>query len=129
MTNRVYDFTELKDALERYHFGLGGNWEYNHGSFDRRLDGERQTVWLRIPFEVVHGELDPISPQPGTRVMVGTPYVLRHLYNEGDDHTAHFYTLGALVDQFQAPVNADAAVQSSYVTEARDVLRDVEASL
>jgi len=129
ITNRELDFAELKDALERHWFTLGGNWDYNRGCFDRRLDGEKQTVWLRIPFEVVHGELDPDAPQPGTRVVVGTPYVLKHLYNAGDDHTAHFYVLGALVNQFQAPVDPDAAVEDAYVVEAKDVMREVESAL
>jgi len=128
LTNRELDFAELKDALERNRFALGGNWDYHQGCFDRRLDGEKQTVWLRIPFEVVHGQLDPDAPQPGTRVVVGTPYVLRHLYNAGDDHSAQFYVLGGMVNQFQAPVDPDAAVPSSYVTEAKDVLQEIESA-
>lgn len=129
LTNRLMDYTALKDTLERYGFMLGGNWEYNHGSFDRRLDGEQQTVWLRIPFEVAQGEIDPYAPQPGTQVVVGTPYVIRHLYNDGDDHTAHFYTVGAFVNQFQSPVDPDARVDPHYVEQAREVMREVEIAI
>ncbi|HZG56848.1 YugN family protein [Paenibacillus sp.] len=128
LTNRELDFAELKDKLERQQFTLGGNWDYNQGCFDRRLDGEKQTVWLRIPFEVSHGQIDPDAPQPGTRVVVGTPYVLRHLYNDGDDHDAHLYLLTATVNQFQAPVDPDASVSPEYVTKAKDVLRAVASS-
>ena len=126
LSGRMIDYVSFRDVLERHGFMLGGNWEYRHGSFDRRLDGDAQTVWLRIPFEAVQGEIDPHAPPPGTRVVVGTPYVLRHLYNTVDDHTAHFYTAGALVNQFQSPTDPDAKVDAPCVEEARDVLREVE---
>jgi len=128
LTNRELDLAELQGALERLDFTLGGNWEYDRGCFDKRLDGEKQTVWLRVPFEVVHGRLDPDAPEPGTRVVVGAPFVLRHLYNPGDDHAAEFYTLGALVNQFQAPIDPDAAVADADVTKAKEVLQEVEAA-
>lgn len=129
LTDMEIDYAELKEALERQWFTLGGNWEYEAGSFDRRLDGEKQTVWLRIPFEVVHGRLDPDAPQPGTRVRIGRPFVLRHLYQEGDDHAAHFYTLGALFNQFQTPEDPDADVPSAYVDDAKHLLQEAEASI
>jgi shikimate kinase len=129
LTNMEMDYVELKNQLERHWFVLGGNWEYSQGSFDRRLDGEKQTVWLRIPFDVVHGRLDPDQANPDTRVRIGTPYVLRHLYHEGDDHTAQFYVLGALVDQFQKPTDPDADVPSSYELDAEDLLAQIEAVL
>ncbi|MCI3919616.1 YugN-like family protein [Paenibacillus sp. TRM 82003] len=127
LTNMELDYAELKEVLEGNRFTLGGNWEYESGSFDCRLDGEKQTVWLRIPFEVVHGRLDPEAPQPGTRVVIGTPYVLRHLYQEGDDPTADVYLFGAIINQFQKPEDPDAKVPSSFVQAAKDTLRDVEA--
>ena len=126
LTNREMDLAELQAALEEREFTLGGNWEYERGCFDKRLDGEKQTVWLRVPFEVVHGRLDPDAPQPGTRVVIGAPFVLRHLYNPGDDHSAEFYTLGALVNQFQAPIDPDANVSPEYVAKAKQEMQEVE---
>jgi hypothetical protein len=123
------DYGDLKEQLTRNQFVLGGNWEYSSGCFDRRLDGEKRTVWLRIPFEVVHGVLDPDHAEPGTRVMLGTPYVLRHLYHEGDDHSAPFFTYGALVNQFQNPTDPDAEVPASYKQEAKKILAEVETAL
>lgn len=120
------DYGELKEALEPNGFALGGNWAYEGGSFDRSLDGERRTLWLRIPFEVVHGRLDPDAPQPGTRVRVGVPYVLKHLYREGDDPGARYATFGAVINQFQTPEDPDASVSEAEVNEARRLLRQVE---
>jgi hypothetical protein len=129
LTDREMDYVELKDQLERHWFSLSGNWDYMQGSFDRRLDGEAQTVWLRIPFEAVHGQIDPDQPQPGTRVKIGQPYVLKHVYHIGDDHTAHFYTLGALVNQFQSPTDPDGEVTPSFVMEAQGLLEEVEGAV
>lgn len=126
LTNTELDYAELKDRLEPFEFTLGGNWDYSQGCFDRRLDGEKQTVWLRIPFDVVHGRLDADAPPPDLRVRVGEPYVLRHLPNFADDHDAQFYTYGALVNQFQAPVDPDADVDASYAAKAKALLREIE---
>lgn len=125
----VTEYDALQPLMQQHRFVVGGNWDYEKGSFDRRLDGEKQTVWLRVPFEVVHGRFDAEQPEPATRVRLMKPYVLGHVYNTGDDHDAHFATYGALVNQFQTPTDADAPVEQRYMEEAARILRELEAAI
>ena len=120
-------FDKFRETLGRFRFQLGGNWDYDHGYFDRALDGEAQKVWLRIPFVVTRGQLrGDETPHPYTVVRIGEPFVLKHVYNEGSDAKAEPRIVGALTDQFQEPLDPDAEVGERWVTEAESVLREVE---
>ncbi|MDF2669734.1 MAG: YugN-like family protein, partial [Paenibacillus sp.] len=88
LENHVDEFDRMKDGLQQHQFTLGGNWDYEHGCYDRNLD-EANQVWLRIPFEVVAGQIDgENSSNPDTTIRIGTPFVLKHVYNEGLDASA-----------------------------------------
>ncbi|WP_231571043.1 YugN family protein [Gordoniibacillus kamchatkensis] len=50
------------------------------------------------------------------------------MYNEGLDPQADAETAGALVDQFQAPLDADADVEDNWVEDATRILRQIEDS-
>ena len=129
LENFTDDYDRIQQHLHLFQFTLGGNWEYDSGSFDRALDDEKK-VWLRLPFEVTHGKLaGPESPNPGARIRMGTPFVLNHIYREGLDHEAVPRTYGALFDQFQDPVDKDASVDDRWVQEAAQLLRQVEQGL
>lgn len=127
LTGTELYFNDVKDRLEPLGFSLGGNWEYTGGSFDLPLDGEERKVWLRIPFATVYGRIDPDSPLPNTRVAIDSPYVLKHVYREGNDPSANMNLAGALFDQFQQVEDADAKVPDRFVREAEVMLRKVEA--
>lgn len=118
-------FDSVRDHLHEFDFALGGNWDYDHGYFDRSLD-EANKVWLRIPFQVVTGRIDGDTEATDAIVEVGTPFVLKHVYNEGLDQEAEAETYGAMIDQFQAPLDPDAEVDDKWVKEARDLLNQVE---
>lgn len=118
-------FDSVRDHLHEFEFALGGNWDYDHGYFDRYLD-EAHKVWLRIPFQVVAGSLDGDSEATDAVVKIGTPFVLKHVYNEGVDHKAEAETMGALIDQFQTPVDADASIEDKWMNEASALLQKVE---
>lgn len=126
LTGQELYFTDVQERLESMGFMLGGNWEYTGGSFDLPLDGEERMVWLRIPFTTVYGRIDPDSPLPNTRVTFDTPYVLKHVYQEGNDPEANMHIAGALFDQFQKPADPDAEVPDRFVREAELVLRQAE---
>ncbi|PYI57588.1 YugN family protein [Paenibacillus flagellatus] len=129
LENRTDEFDRFKDYAQRFGFTLGGNWDYDHGSFDRALD-EANKVWLRLPFEVIRGRLEGgESTNTGTQIQFGQPYVLKHLYNEGLDAEAVPRTYGALVDQFQDPVDKDADVEEHWVNRGTELLRQVERGL
>ncbi|GGF97152.1 YugN family protein [Paenibacillus abyssi] len=120
--------TEFQGKLEAFQFTLGGNWEYNHGSFDRSLD-EAHKVWLRLPFEVVTGSLDSEAEENDAKIRLGQPFVLKHLYNEGLDPEAQPRTFGSLFDQFQEPLDVDAKIEDRWVDQAKKVLSEVERRL
>jgi hypothetical protein len=118
-------YNEMRETLGGFGFSLGGNWEYDHGYFDRPLD-EAHKVWLRIPFQVERGSADLENEDTDATVEVGKPFVLKHVYNEGLDPEAEAETYGAMLDQFQAPTDADAGVESEWIAKGAEVLREVE---
>ncbi|REE56343.1 YugN-like protein [Paenibacillus taihuensis] len=122
------EFAEVRDMLEQHQFSVGGNWDYDHGYFDRYLDDEHK-VWLRMPFNVINGNIDSDTQDLDAKIRMGKPFVLKHVYNEGLDKEAHPRTFGSLVDQFQEPLDPDGEVESKWVTEAKKVLDQVEEKL
>ncbi len=118
-------FDRVRDELHSFEFALGGSWDYEHGYFDRYLD-EAHKVWLRIPFEVTSGRLEGDTESTDAMVKIGTPFVLKHVYNEGLDPAAEAQTYGAMLDQFQKPLDRDAEVEEKWVRQATDLLRKIE---
>jgi hypothetical protein len=125
--NHVDDFVNLNKFFGGFEFTLGGNWDYNHGYFDRYLDGDHM-VWLRIPFEVTSGTMDGISDDTDAIVKLGTPFVLKHIYNEGLDPEVVPNVYGSLINQFQEPVDKDADVEAHWLERAKQILQEVEQS-
>jgi len=121
------EFAALKRYLGSHGFTLGGNWDYRKGSFDRPLDDAR-TIWLRIPFEAIRGRIDADADGIEANVRIGTPYVLKHVYRtDNDPEAARPALFGALVDQFQSPVDPDADLSADDIQRAEAVLRETEA--
>lgn len=127
LVDREEAFDEVRNYLHEFDFSLGGNWDYEHGYFDRSLD-EANKVWLRIPFEVTHGALDGDADSTDAIIHLGTPFVLKHVYNEGLDKEAKVNFTGALIDQFQEPIDKDAPVEAQWVDKAQDLLSQVEST-
>lgn len=126
IVRRKEAFEQARTYLYGMEFSLGGNWDYEHGSFDRYLD-EGHKVWLRLPFEVTRGTLEGDTGATDAIIQFGTPFVLKHVYNEGLDKEAQVRTYGAMVDQFQEPLDKDADIEPKWVEQAKDLLRQVEA--
>lgn len=122
---REQHFAETKEAMEKQQFTLGGNWDYEGGSFDRYLD-EAHKVWLRIPFEVTNGNIDSEVADNNAIIKLGTPYVLKHLYKEGNDEEASVRVMGAMFDQFQSPTDPDASIEPEWIDRAKQLLNEVE---
>jgi hypothetical protein len=123
--NKENSYTDVFNSLQSFGFVLGGNWDYDHGCFDKSLD-EKQMVWLRIPFQVVSGDLEGETLSTNTVVKLGAPFVLHHIYNEGLDATAKVRVLGALVDQFQEVLDEDAPVDEKWVKQASHLMNEIE---
>ncbi|MFX3631983.1 MAG: YugN family protein [Candidatus Pristimantibacillus sp.] len=125
LESREMTFTELRSGLEPNQFVLGGNWDYTNGSFDRFLDEDRK-VWLRLPFEVINGHVDDTADENDAVIQLGSPFVLKHIYNEGNDPEAKAHVVGALFDQFQSPSEPNAPIEPKWIDRAKQVLSEVE---
>ncbi|MHA6483163.1 YugN family protein [Paenibacillus sp. strain BS8-2] len=118
-------FTDIHAKLMEWQFVLGGNWDYDGGSFDRALDEENK-VWLRIPFQVIDGNIDSELSENNAQIRFDQPYVLKHIYNEGNDPEASVQVVGAMFNQFQSPVDPDAEIEQRWVERGQAVMRQVE---
>ncbi len=121
-------FTELQGELQGLGYTLGGNWDYEHGCFDKPMDSAHK-VWLRIPFQVTDGNIDSEYSENNAIITLGQPFVLKHLYNEGNDPEASVRVVGAMFDQFQSPVDPDAEVEERWAERGEELVRMVEAVL
>ncbi|GMK38702.1 hypothetical protein PCCS19_17560 [Paenibacillus sp. CCS19] len=125
---REYEFAEAKEKLSSAQFTLGGNWEYDRGSFDRALDEEHK-VWIRLPFVATAGSIDSERADNNATIRIGQPYVLKHLYKEGNDEEASVRVVGSLFDQFQSPTDPDAHIEAKWVDKAKLALAEAERQL
>lgn len=128
ISGRTVDLAEARMKTEAAGFVLGGNWEYDGGFFDKALD-EQNMVWLRLPFEVTQGSLDSEQKQPVGTVRFGTPFVLKHVYEEGVDREAAPGLLSSFVNQFQQPADPDDKVDPQWAERAKEELRALEQTL
>ncbi len=128
LTGRHVKFVDCQQCLKTLKFVDGGGWEYDHGFFDRVLD-EQHTLFLRLPFRVEIGRLDVEETLQDTVIVFDEPFVLLHLYQEGNDDTAKARIVAAPFDQFQAPIDRDAPLQREQIESARDALVETERAL
>ncbi|WP_255298583.1 YugN family protein [Brevibacillus dissolubilis] len=118
-------FGEAKEHLGQEEFTLA-NWDYDKGYLDRQLD-DKAMVFIRIPVEVRDGELDDSQ----ALIEFGTPFVLRHVYRTGNEEDIGYYSsqyAAPLLNQFQEPIDEDAALDQAWIQKAQEVLSRVEKS-
>lgn len=118
----LYDL-ELK--LKPLGYSIGGNWEYDHGSFDYKIDSEVGYQYLRLPFIATAGELD----SPNTTVRLGTPFLLSHKYQIGLDDHAKIGNFSASFNQFQEPQDKDATFPSKFIDLGKELVKEIEVKL
>ncbi|MBB4826145.1 hypothetical protein HNO89_003382 [Sporosarcina luteola] len=100
-------FGPTMESIRDLGYKLGGGWDYDGGCFDSVLWREGgETIYLRIPFHVSHGELDHYN----TSIVFRTPYVIKHVVNVGLDRNASSLTT-ATFNQFQDPIDKDAEIR------------------
>ena len=84
-------------------------WEYDRGKFDAILWREKgETMYLRIPFHVLEGELD----KNDAYIEFRTPYLLKHIVNIGLDRDENSLLSATGFNQFQAPLDKDAEIDN-----------------
>ncbi|WP_121613817.1 YugN family protein [Mesobacillus foraminis] len=102
-------YGEVSEILRNHGFDIGGNWDFEQGMFDKPLsageDGE--TIYLRLPFDVVDGEMD----NDNALLVFRTPFVLKHVEDvEVDGEDSAVLTTSGL-EQFRSPADKDAPIQ------------------
>ncbi|MBD8070509.1 YugN-like family protein [Bacillus sp. PS06] len=122
VTTQLY---QLEQQLKPLGYSIGGNWDYDHGYFDYKIDEEEGYQFLRIPFEAIDGQLD----SHGVTVQLGRPFLLSHKYQDGIDKEVEIDVLTATTNQFQAPVDADASFPEKHRDLGKALVRELESVL
>ncbi|MCA1032725.1 YugN-like family protein [Bacillus timonensis] len=127
LEGQTFQLYKLEKVLKPLGYTIGGNWDYDHGSFDYKIDDEVGYQFLRLPFEAVDGQLD----SQGTNVQFARPFLLSHKYQVGlDDHVqSDLDMLSASFDQFSEPEDPDAEFPEKYIDLGKALLKEVETVL
>ncbi len=121
--DKIFMLPYLEEELKPLGYVIGGNWDYNHGSFDYKMAEENGYQFLRVPFEVVDGQLD--LAEEDAKVKLKRPYLLSHEYESGLDDTTSVSPL----NQFASPKNPDATFPKEYIQIGKDLVNDLERTL
>jgi hypothetical protein len=124
VTTQLY---QLEQLLKPLGYTIGGNWDYDHGYFDYKIDDEVGYQFLRVPFEAIDGQLD----SHGVTVQLARPFLLSHKYQVGlDDHVeSDMDGLSATINQFQEPQDPDASFPEKYIDLGKALVGELEAVL
>ena len=55
---KQFDLYKLEQKLKPIGYSIGGNWDYDHGAFDYKINDEVGYQFLRLPFSAIDGQLD-----------------------------------------------------------------------
>ncbi|MFY4775437.1 YugN-like family protein [Metabacillus sp. RGM 3146] len=122
LENRTFKLHFLEEELQPLDYIIGGNWEYDKGSFDYKIDDEDGFQYLRLPFTAVDGELDT----PHTTVRLGTPFMLSHQYKKGLDDHSNIGNVSATFNQFAEPHDKDSTIPEKYHSIGRELVDELE---
>lgn len=125
LENEIFALNEAEDILKSMGFTYGGNWDYDHGYFDYKLDDEEGYTFLRIPFKAVEGELDKRE----TTVQMGEPFLLAHKYQIGLDDNASAGNISGSINQFSEPQDPDATIDKKWIGIAKELVQKAETQL
>ncbi|MFJ8264196.1 YugN family protein [Rummeliibacillus sp. NPDC094406] len=119
------EFGYIRDIFEPFSCNFCSNFEYHEGMFDSilyREDGE--TIYLRMPFRVIEGELDHYSAY----IQFGKPYVIKHVVNLGLDYDENsLLTATGGFSQFQDPLDRDGEIndKSRWVKAGKEKINQM----
>ncbi|WP_141520555.1 YugN-like family protein [Bacillus pseudomycoides] len=126
LEGHTYALFKLEEVLKPLGYSIGGNWDYEKGCFDYKIDEEDGYQFLRVPFTAVEGELDV----PGVVVRLGTPYLLSHVYQDELDDQVNTLAAGASgLDQFAEPQDADGNIKRKYIDIGKALVKELEKHL
>jgi len=126
LEGHTYALFKLEEVLKPLGYSIGGNWDYDKGCFDYKVDEEDGYQFLRVPFTAVEGELDV----PGVVVRLDTPYLLSHVYQDELDDQVNTLAAGASgLDQFAEPQDADGNIKRKYIDIGKALVKELEKHL
>ncbi|MGE6896381.1 YugN-like family protein [Priestia flexa] len=125
LEGELFKLYVLEQTLKPLGYVIGGNWDYDHGFFDYKINDEVGYQFLRIPFQAMDGQLD----SQGTTVQIGKPYLLSHKYQIGLDDNVHVGNINASFNQFAEPQDPDAQFPDEYLSLGKELVKEAEEAL
>ncbi|MDQ0198828.1 YugN-like family protein [Neobacillus ginsengisoli] len=122
---KQFDLYKLEQKLKPIGYAIGGNWDYDHGAFDYKINDEEGYQFLRLPFTSIDGQLDARS----CTVKLGRPFLLSHKYEAGLDDQGSTGTFSGTLNQFQEPVDKDASFPDRYIDIGKTLVQELETIL
>ncbi|MED0963255.1 YugN-like family protein [Bacillus paramycoides] len=122
LVGRTYALYKLEEVMKPLGYSIGGNWDYDKGCFDYKIDEEDGYQFLRVPFTAVDGELD----MPGVVVRLETPYIISHVYQDELDNDVNTLATGTSLDQFAEPKDPDGDVKRKYIDIGKVLVQELE---
>jgi hypothetical protein len=122
---KQFDLFKLEQKLKPIGYAIGGNWDYDHGAFDYKINDEEGYQFLRLPFSAVDGQLDARN----CTVELGRPFLLSHKYEEGLDEQGSAGTFSGTLNQFQEPTDKDASFPDQYISAGKSFVEELETLL
>jgi hypothetical protein len=121
LEGQSFNLYKLESSLKPIGYVIGGNWDYDHGYFDYKIDDEVGYQYLRVPFTAVDGQLD----SQNTTVQLGRPFLLSHKYQIGLDDHVSVPDPGTL-NQFSEPQDPDAEFPVKYIDLGKSLVKELE---
>ncbi|MBA4536051.1 YugN-like family protein [Bacillus aquiflavi] len=122
LEGKHFELFKLEQVLKPLGYSIGGNWDYDHGSFDYKIDEQTGYQFLRLPFKAIDGQLD----SRGVTVEFERPFLLSHKYQRGLDDHVNVSNVTASFNQFSEPVDKDASFPEKLVGIGRALVREAE---
>ncbi|CAH0344586.1 YugN-like family protein [Bacillus sp. CECT 9360] len=125
LEGKTFVLYELESKMKPMGYVISGNWDYDHGYFDYKIDDDDGYQFLRVPFRAVDGQLDA----GGATVQLQKPFLLDHQYQDDVDDEGNIGNLTASFNQFQEPKNPDAEFPENYIGLGKALVHDLEKNL
>jgi hypothetical protein len=119
---KQFDLYKLEQKLKPIGYTIGGNWDYDHGAFDYKLNDDDGYQFMRLPFQAVDGQLDANN----CTVKLGRPFLVSHKYEAGLDDEGSSGTFSGTLNQFQEPVDKDASIPEKYRDSGKVLVQELE---
>lgn len=122
LSGKTFPLSGLEQKLKPLGYSIGGNWDYEHGSFDYKMDDKEGYLFLRLPFKAVNSELD----SSGAVVELQQPFLLSHVYQDSVDPEGNIGNVTAAFNQFAEPKDKDGEFPEDYISLGQAHLHEVE---